>query len=244
MGKYKYDNSKSYDDNLFYYIWEIENPDSVGYDPKTDRWTKPTQKGYDRNQIGIGLDTVTNNEVRNFLQKNRRSYLTTPEVRNFMKSSINYFNGALDRIINNKKISDTKRMAAIGLLYRGDAPSLKKNRNGMMDALLNGSDRDFIDSITNFHNTGKRTERAKRHADFFENYTDNTTQLSNQNNQNYRKYNGQLIKKNNNNSKNYFQSTVFPIFNKYNYQQNYQNDYKLDFNKIFNLNKFFSFLRK
>ena len=37
-------------------ITYLENPDSVGFDPVTRMWSSPTGKGYDHNQIGIGLD--------------------------------------------------------------------------------------------------------------------------------------------------------------------------------------------
>lgn len=153
------------------YLQAIENPSNIGYDPDTDRWTTPKAKGYDPYQIGIGLDTRTNNAVRNYLRKTGRTknpWLTQKEMEQLQNQSLQYFENILEKNTKGVKLSNTKRAITIGLLYHGHGPQLW-NPNGpktqrMHDALFNGSDQNFIDSVSNFYGNNSR---AQRHNQFW-----------------------------------------------------------------------------
>lgn len=146
------------------YIEAIENPDRVGYDAVNDRWTSPTQKGYDPNQIGIGLDKNTNNTVKQFLAKNKRNWLTDAEMLDLQSKSFQYFEDILSRRTKGMNLSNAKRAAAIGLLYHGHGPKLWDRKHALSRALFGGSDWDFINAITRFYGTNTR---ATRHSEFW-----------------------------------------------------------------------------
>lgn len=146
------------------YIEALENPDRIGYDATRDRWTSPTQKGYDPNQIGIGLDKKTNNDVKQFLARNRRDWLTNQEMLDLQSKSLQYFENILDRNTRGTKLSNIKRAAAIGLLYHGHGPKLWNKTHALSRALFRGSDWDFINAITKFYGTNTR---AVRHSQFW-----------------------------------------------------------------------------
>ena len=149
------------------YIEALENPDRVGYDASRDRWTSPTQKGYDHNQIGIGLDKNTNNDVKQFLAKNKRNWLTNAEMLNLQNKSFKYVEGILSKNTKGMKLSNVKRAAAIGLLYHGHGPKLWNKNHFLSKAFFNGSDQDFIDAITKFYGTNTR---ATRHSQFWKKF--------------------------------------------------------------------------
>ena len=146
------------------YIEALENPGRVGYDPKKDRWTSPIQKGYDSKQIGIGLDKKSNNDVREFLVKNKRNWLTNAEMLDLQSKSFKYFEDAFDTNTKGRNFSNVKRAAAIGLLYHGHGPKLWNRKHPLSKALFEGSDWDFINAITKFY--GNNT-RATRHSEFW-----------------------------------------------------------------------------
>ena len=148
------------------YIKALENPEMIGYDAKRDRWTRPTQKGYDPNQIGIGLDTIKNKEVAQFLRKNKRNWLTDAEMRQLQNSSFQYFKDVFDRKTQGLKPSNAKRAMAIGLLYHGHGPKLWDRTHALSRALFQGSDQDFINAISKFYGTNTR---ATRHSQFWKN---------------------------------------------------------------------------
>lgn len=146
------------------YIEALENPDRIGYDQARDRWTSPTQKGYDPNQIGIGLDKRTNNDVRQFLDTNKRDWLTDAEMLNLQSKSFQYFEDVLARNTKGLNLSNIKRAVAMGLLYHGHGKKLWNRNHILSKALFNGSDQDFIDAVTKFYGTNSR---ATRHSEYW-----------------------------------------------------------------------------
>lgn len=164
--------AKTYKQIRYDYLKAIENPNSVGYNPDTDRWVTPKAKGYDPYQIGIGLDTRTNKAVRDFLKKTGRTrnpWLTQQEMEQLQNQSLQYFEDILEKNTKGIKLSDAKRAITIGLLYHGHGPYLWKP-NGpktqrMHDALFNGSDKEFIDSVSDFY---RGNSRSSRHSKFWD----------------------------------------------------------------------------
>lgn len=160
------DPTADYNSLRYEYIKALENPNMVGYDAANDRWTSPTQKGFDPNQIGIGLDKVKNKDVKQFLAKNKRDWLSDSEMRQLQNKSFQYFEEVLGRNTKGLNLSNTKRAAAVGLLYHGHGPKLWDRKNPLSRALFQGSDWDFINAITKFY-TGRNTVRANAHSQFF-----------------------------------------------------------------------------
>lgn len=155
------------------YLEALENPGREGFDEKTQRWTPPTRKGFDPNQIGIGLDMNTNAKVKEFLRKNGRTknpWLSHQEMIKLLNDTLLDLENILDKNTKGIKLSNTKRAIAIGLLYHGLGPKLW-NPNGpktqrLNRALFNGSDQDFIDAVTDLYN-GMYTQRSVSHSNFW-----------------------------------------------------------------------------
>lgn len=155
------------------YLEALENPTREGFDEKTQRWTPPTRKGFDSNQIGVGLDMNTNARVKEFLRKNGRTkspWLTHDEMIKLQNDSLMDLERILDRRTKGIQLSNTKRAIAIGLLYHGFGPKIW-NPNGpktqrINRALFNGTDQDLINAVSDFYN-GTYTERYKSHQNFW-----------------------------------------------------------------------------
>lgn len=160
--------NQSYEDLRYDYLKALENPDNVGYIPIIGIWVPPTDEAkYDTNQIGIGLDMKYNKDVSKFLQETGRTnkpYLTNQEMRDLQNKSLKYYEGVLDKYTKNLDMSDTKRAAAIGLIYHGHGPELWNKDTKVSKAFFNGTDDDFINAITNFY---RNNTRAKRHSTFW-----------------------------------------------------------------------------
>lgn len=155
------------ENDLYNYLQALENPDNIGYNPKTKTWTRPPEnKGYDTRQIGLGLDTKYNKEVSDFMTKNNRNYLSHTEMLGFMKSHLDYLESVLNRKLKDKKISKDKRMMALGMMYRGDSKYLWDKTSEVGKAFWGNSDSSFRDAITKFYGSNSR---AKRHSDFYKN---------------------------------------------------------------------------
>ena len=77
MPKKKYNN---YDNTLFgRYIRQIENPDSIGWNPITKRWNESTRKGDDKRNRGMGIDILNNKAAKKLTQGRPGKYLTESE---------------------------------------------------------------------------------------------------------------------------------------------------------------------
>lgn len=156
------------DDLVMQYIRVMENPDSIGL--QNGIWTSPTLRGYDKNQIGYGLDKNTNKELREFLEKNKRDYLTEEEEINLRHNYVNgYLTDIWDRNTKGRQFSEKKKAIAYGLLYHGYGKNLWNRRsNGIYDAFWNGTDDEFQNVVHSFYN-GLHTERARNHLNFWNN---------------------------------------------------------------------------
>lgn len=164
----KFEEGNAIDDDLYEYLVALENPDYIGYDQNKKIWVSPTVKGYDTNQIGIGLDKRWNRQVKQFLAKNKRNYLTHSEMLGFMKDHIGYIGNVLKRHLNGRQISRDKWLMAMGVLYRGDGPSLWDKNSDIGRAFWGNSDSKFRDAITKFYEV-KDKDRSRRHSDYYSN---------------------------------------------------------------------------
>lgn len=157
--------NQNYETLRFQYIKELENPNLVGYDEQNDRWTSPPAgKGYDPNGIGIGLDKYTNTYVRDYLRRHNKDWLSMDEMIQLQNKSFEWAEGVLNRNAKNLKMSDVKRAVAIGLIYHGHGKKLWNTSHSLHKALFNGSDKQFIDAVTEFY---KGNSRSTRHKNFW-----------------------------------------------------------------------------
>lgn len=166
--------SKDYKQVRYAYLKALENPNDSGYNPDIDRWTPPTSKFEDPNQIGIGLDIKSNNYVRDFLKKTGRTknpWLTQDEMTKLQDQSLQYFEDVLDRNVKGVQLSNTKRAILLGLLYHGYGPHIWKKKGAkaqkVYDALYKGDDQELINAVNNFY---EGNSRAQRHTQFWKLY--------------------------------------------------------------------------
>lgn len=133
----------------------IENPDSVGWNPKLRIWEAPMKKGFDKNQRGFGVDIVKNGYAKVFFAEHPRPgyYLTDDEERLLRYRYLDYLQKVYDKHVSSDlQISDKKKAMALGIMYHGFGPRLwSDNGDGLHDAFFNGTDYEFEDQITKFY---------------------------------------------------------------------------------------------
>ena len=158
------------DDSLVaQYIRAIENPDSTGY--RNGRWYKPTEKGYDPNNRGFGVDIVKNDAAFNVAKNRIGNWLSEEEEKNLRQNHLNYVEDRLNKKTANSyitriPISDEKKAMALGMLYRGDGiKSIVKNP-AIRDAYYSGSNEDMQRAVSDFYQK-KLPSRSKNHNKFF-----------------------------------------------------------------------------
>lgn len=150
------------------YIAALENPDSIGFNPDLGIWTPPTLRGYDQNQIGIGLDMKQNKDVVQFFKDHPRQnpFLTEEEEHKLRSDSYKYFDEVWERKTQGQVFSDKKRAIAFGLLYHGIGPILWNENHPLNQALFNGTDEDFEKAVSDFY-ANKFSERQRNHDAFW-----------------------------------------------------------------------------
>lgn len=167
------------------YIIEAENPDSIGWDPKTKMWTTPNKKGYDKNQIGIGNDVQPkNNEIiqpylihntdgtKSVSEKNERiaRYNKLDETEKSWEDRLSHAN----KIVNEGKEpiipSDIKKAITMSAIYnrgRGYVANKHFEDKNLMNALINGTDEEYLEEVLKYYND---KDRVRREREFFNNY--------------------------------------------------------------------------
>ena len=152
--------------NQFYidYIKAIENPDRIGWNGKV--WIAPQYKGYDKNQRGYGIDIVKNDSARRLTQNRPGQWLTEEEADKLMKEHLQYVYGAAQKHIEGfDNLSDRRKAALLGMLYRGD--SVNENRH--IININEPDDNKFFESISNYYKSKGLNERARNSSKFFNN---------------------------------------------------------------------------
>lgn len=142
------------------YIKAIENPDSIGWNGRV--WAAPTQKGYDKNQRGFGIDVNTNKEARALTEGRPGRWLTDREANTLMNNHINYITKAANKYIKGfSKLSPKRQAALLGMLYRGDSV----NKSGIN--IYEPNDHKFFKSISNYYRSKGLNTRADNSDKFF-----------------------------------------------------------------------------
>lgn len=155
-----YDNGK--DNQLVEYIKTIENPDSVGYDPKTNTWNRVQMEGFDPNTYGYGLDyRYFDNSILN-----DDGSMDHDVMLNHVDKKLKYYEGAAKRNgVDKNKMSNDDYLLSIGAMYRGDAKDVY-NAVAKYNILKPG---EFKKEIYNKYKRQGLNERIRQSEKFFNN---------------------------------------------------------------------------
>lgn len=167
------------------YIIEAENPDSIGWDPKTKMWTTPTISGYDKNQIGIGNDVrpkhndlvqpylIHNNDgTKSITEKNERRarYAFLDRTEKSYEDRLHYANTTVNKGKDPIIPSDIKKAITFSAIYN-QGPNKVANVHfedkNLMNALIHGTDEEYLEEVLKYYND---KDRVRREREFFNNY--------------------------------------------------------------------------
>ena len=152
------------------YIRTIENPDSLGWNPKKRIWEAPKQRGTDLNNRGMGVDIIYNEDAAKVVKNRPTKYLTEQEERDLRNDHIDYSYGVIDRHLpTHSGLTPERQAMAAGVIYRGDGKKLQSVNNPLGRAYNVGTDAEFEQAITNFYNKAGLKTRARNHQQFFHN---------------------------------------------------------------------------
>lgn len=167
-----YDNGK--DGQLVEYIKTIENPDSVGYDSKTNTWSRVQSEGFDPNTYGYGLD-------HRYFDKsvlNDDGSMDHDVMLNQVNKKLKYYEDAAKRNgVDKNKMSNDDYLLSIGAMYRGDAKDVY-NAAAKYNILKPG---EFKKEIYNKYKQQGLNERIKQSEKFFKNKKQDNSFIKNYN---------------------------------------------------------------
>lgn len=155
-----YDNGK--DDQLVEYIKAIENPNNIGYNPKTNTWKRVQMEGFDSNTYGYGLD-------HRYFDKsilNDDGSMDHDVMLDQVDKKLKYYEGAAKRNgVDKNKMSNDDYLLSIGAMYRGDAKDVY-NAAAKYNILKPG---EFKKEIYNKYKQQGLNERIRQSEKFFKN---------------------------------------------------------------------------
>ena len=171
MAKKQY---KDYDSTLVgKYIRQIENPDSIGWNPLKHIWEAPALPGYDTRNRGMGIDILNNDAAKLLTEGRPGKYLTEQEERDLRNKHIDYVYGALGRqtarIPEVDSLSPRKEAEAIGLLYRGDGKKLWNPESPLGKAFRSADENNFHRAVSEYYRSQGLNERARQNDLFWKN---------------------------------------------------------------------------
>lgn len=157
------------DDSLVaQYIRAIENPDSTGY--RNGIWYKPTEKNYDPNNRGFGVDIVYNDQAHALTDRRAGRWLSEKEERELRKEHTDYVENRLEywtpKMLREMP-SEEKKAMVLGMMYRGDNVKKIINDPSLRNAYYSGSNKDMQKAVSNYYQKNKQSPRAENHNKFF-----------------------------------------------------------------------------
>lgn len=167
---------KNYDNTLIgEYIRQIENPDSIGYNPIAQTWYAPNKKGYDKRNRGFGVDVENNEKAKVVVAGRADKQLSEWEERDLRNEHINYSEGAIQRHYDEfpatKNMSQRMRMLTTGMVYRGDAKAIwgKPNErvSDIYNAYKNNDVKAFEKATRQYYHNKDLDERMRNHDRFW-----------------------------------------------------------------------------
>lgn len=167
-----YDNGK--DDQLVEYIKAIENPNNVGYNPKTNTWKRVQIEGFDPNTYGYGLD----HRYFNKSILNSDSSMDHDVMLDQVNKKLKYYEAAAKRNgVDKNKISNDDYLLSIGAMYRGDAKDVY-NAVAKYNILKPG---EFKKEIYSKYKQQGLNERIRQSEKFFKNKEQDNSFIKNYN---------------------------------------------------------------
>lgn len=155
-----------------------ENPDSLGY--RDNRWYFPDTPGYDKNQIGIGLDKRFTPGLLETIKLDNKGlpYITEQDEHNLRYQKIKEANDAANRrykyaqqAVNRPRgtISAVKDAAVVSAIYNLGATyvanTLFEDKDFMLN-LFDGTDKQVIDRIHQEYKKKGLNERIRNENKF------------------------------------------------------------------------------
>lgn len=158
----------------------VENSDSIGWVPSQRIWQHPTLPGYDKNQIGMGVDKNRTEGYAEAIKvdKDGVPYMTEEDERRLRHAAIEKANASANQrykyaqtAVNRPKgtISKVKDAAVVSAIYNLGAGfvarGLFEDRDFMLK-LFDGTDKEVIDRINLEYQKKKRNERVQKTNEF------------------------------------------------------------------------------
>ena len=161
-------------------INHVENSDSIGWNPIDRTWEHPTLPGYDKNQIGMGVDK---NQTEGYSEaikhrKNGTPYMTELDERRLRHAAIEKANTSANarykyaqKAVNrpNGTISKIKDAAVVSAIYNLGpgfiARGLFEDKDFMLK-LFDGTDKEVIGRINQEYKKKGRYERIEKTNNF------------------------------------------------------------------------------
>lgn len=161
-------------------INHVENSDSIGWNPIDRTWEHPTLPGYDKNQIGMGVDK---NQTEGYSEaikhrKNGTPYMTELDERKLRHAAIEKANTSANARYEyaqkdvdrpNGTISKIKDAAVVSAIYNLGpgfvARGLFEDEDFMLK-LFDGTDKEVIDRINQEYKKKGRHERIEKTNNF------------------------------------------------------------------------------
>ena len=154
------------------YIRQIENPDSIGWNPNKKIWEAPSKPGYDKRNRGMGVDILNNAAAKVLTEGRPGRYLTEQEESDLRNQHIDYSLGVIGRqkgyIDGIDYMSPRKEAEAVGLIYRGDAGQLKNPNTALGKAYRSLDEEDFHKAVSDYYHSKGLHERAKQNDLFWQ----------------------------------------------------------------------------
>lgn len=155
----------------------VENSDSIGWNPVDRTWEHPTKPGYDKNQIGMGVDKNETPGYWDYIQyrpKTNVPFLTELDERLIRHNAIEAANksanarykfaqGAVNR--PEGTVSPVKDAAVVSAIYNLGAGyvanGLFEDKDFMLK-LFDGTDEEVVDRINQEYKKKHRNERINK----------------------------------------------------------------------------------
>lgn len=169
------------DQEIISYVNATENPDSVGWDPVLKGWRAPKNTvAYDKNNLGMGIDRKTNPDIRRILKRDilGEEYITDEDMQWAQKRAIKraeeskeerykYVQKTKGKINRPSKIKD---LLTIGSIYNHGQGYVANNHfedPALIEALRNGTDKEYMDQVDKYWRKRGRNERVRRSREYF-----------------------------------------------------------------------------
>lgn len=158
----------------------VENSDSIGWVPSQRIWQHPTLPGYDKNQIGMGVDKNRTDGYAEAIKvdKDGVPYMTEEDERRLRHAAIEKANASANQrykyaqtAVNRPKgtISKVKDAAVVSAIYNLGAGFVARGLfedKDFMLKLFDGTDKEVIDRINLEYQKKKRNERVQKTNEF------------------------------------------------------------------------------